>query len=29
MSTKTPATLEDIARAPGKAELVNGEVVLM
>ena len=28
MSTRTPATLEDLARAPGKAELVSGEVVL-
>ena len=29
MSTKARATVEDLARAPGKAELVNGEVVLM
>ena len=29
MSTKAPATYEDLARASGKAELVNGEVVLM
>ena len=29
MSAKARATLEDLARAPGKAELVNGEVVLI
>ena len=29
MSTKSPATFEDLAKAPGKAELVNGEVVVM
>ena len=29
MSTRTRATFDDLARAPGKAELVNGEVVLM
>ena len=29
MSIKSPATYEDLARAPGKAELVNGEVVVM
>lgn len=29
MSTQSRATLEDLARAPGKAELIDGEVVLM
>jgi Uma2 family endonuclease len=29
MSTKARATFDDLARAPGKAELINGEVVLM
>jgi hypothetical protein len=31
MSTKTEATVDDLYRAPehGKAELVNGELVLM
>ncbi|HYP39464.1 MAG TPA: Uma2 family endonuclease [Chloroflexia bacterium] len=29
MKTKTPATIEDLYRVPGKAELVNGEIVLM
>jgi Uma2 family endonuclease len=29
MSIKARATVDDLARAPGKAELVNGEVVLM
>lgn len=29
METKTEATIEDLYRVPGKAELVDGEVVLM
>ena len=29
MITRTPATLEDLMRVPGKAELVNGEIVHM
>ena len=29
MKTRTPATLEDLMRVPGKAELVNGEIVHM
>src|SRR5262245_35466845 len=29
MSTKSQATLEDLYRVPGKAELVNGELVQM
>ena len=29
MSTKSGATYDDLARAPGKAELINGEVVLI
>ena len=29
MITKTRATLEDLYAAPGKAELVKGELVLM
>jgi Uma2 family endonuclease len=29
LKTKTPATIEDLYRVPGKAELVNGEIVLM
>src|SRR5829696_8610540 len=29
MHAKAPATLEDLARVPGKAELVNGEIVHM
>ena len=29
MATKREATVEDLYRAPGKAELVNGELVLM
>ena len=29
MHAKAPATLDDLARVPGKAELVNGEIVLM
>jgi Uma2 family endonuclease len=29
MSTRTEATVEDLYRAPGKAEIVNGEIVLM
>jgi Uma2 family endonuclease len=29
MSTKTEATLEDLYKVDGKAELVNGEIVLM
>lgn len=29
MSTQSRATFEDLARALGKAELVNGEVTLM
>jgi Uma2 family endonuclease len=29
MSTKTEATLEDLYKVEGKAELVNGEIVLM
>jgi Uma2 family endonuclease len=29
MATKTQATVEDLYRAPGKAEIVNGEVRLM
>lgn len=29
MKTKIPATIEDLYRVPGKAELVNGEIVLM
>ncbi len=29
MSTKTEATVEDLYRVEGKAELVNGEIVLM
>ena len=29
MSTKTEATVEDLYRIPGKAEIVNGEIVLM
>jgi Uma2 family endonuclease len=29
VKTKTPATIEDLYRVPGKAELVNGEIVLM
>jgi len=29
MSTKTRATIEDLSRVEGKAELVNGEIVLM
>ena len=29
MHVKAPATLEDLARVPGKAELVNGEIVHM
>jgi len=29
MTTKTQATVEDLSRAPGKAEIVGGELVLM
>jgi hypothetical protein len=29
MSTKTPATIEDLYKVEGKAELVNGEIVEM
>ena len=29
MSTKTEATIEDLYKVDGKAELVNGEIVLM
>lgn len=29
MTTRTRATLDDLMRVPGKAELVNGEIVLM
>lgn len=29
MSTRTEATIEDLYRVPGKAEIVNGEIVLM
>jgi Uma2 family endonuclease len=29
MSTKTEATIDDLYRVPGKAELVGGEIVLM
>src|SRR6476619_5165495 len=29
MTTKAAATIEDLYRAPGKAEIVNGELVLM
>lgn len=29
MKTKTEATIEDLYRVPGKAELVDGEIVLM
>jgi Uma2 family endonuclease len=29
MTTKTEATIEDLYRVPGKAEIVNGELVLM
>jgi len=29
MTTKAEATIEDLYRAPGKAEIVNGELVLM
>jgi len=29
MITRTPATFEDLMRVPGKAELVNGEIVPM
>lgn len=29
MITRTPATLEDLMRVPGKAELVNGQIVHM
>src|SRR3712207_6051888 len=29
MSTKTEATIEDLYKVEGKAELVNGEIVLM
>ena len=29
MSTKTEATIEDLCKVDGKAELVNGEIVLM
>ena len=29
MKAKAPATIEDLYRVPGKAELVNGEIVLM
>lgn len=29
MTTRTRATLEDLMRVPGKAELVNGEIVTM
>src|SRR5207253_7936738 len=29
MTTKAQATIEDLYRVPGKAEIVNGEVVLM
>lgn len=29
MTTQTRATIDDLMRAPGKAELVNGEIVLM
>jgi len=29
MITRTPATFEDLMRVPGKAELVNGEIVHM
>src|SRR5205809_7305228 len=29
MRTKTPATIEDLHRVPGKAEIVNGEIVPM
>ena len=29
MSTRAPATFADLARTPGKAELVNGELVHM
>jgi hypothetical protein len=29
MGTKARASIEDLYRVPGKAEIVNGEVVLM
>ena len=29
MSTKARATIEDLYNIPGKAEIVNGEIVLM
>ena len=29
MGTKSRATYEDLHRVPGKAEIVNGEIVLM
>jgi Uma2 family endonuclease len=29
MTTKAPATIEDLYRVPGKAEIVNGEIVPM
>ena len=29
MSTKVEATIEDLYKVEGKAELVNGEIVLM
>ena len=29
MRTKTPATIEDLMRVPGKAELVDGEIITM
>ena len=29
MTTKAPATIEDLYRVPGKAEIVDGELVLM
>jgi Uma2 family endonuclease len=29
MDTRTKATIEDLYRVPGKAELVNGEIILM
>jgi hypothetical protein len=29
MTLKTPATIDDLFRVEGKAELVNGEIILM
>jgi hypothetical protein len=29
MTTKARATIEDLYKAPGKAEIINGEVVLI